>query len=309
MIDTLRTGAEQLAGLIAAREVSCEEVARAHLDTIAAHDPELHVFLHVDPEQTLARARARDEAGGGGPLHGVPIALKDLFCTQDVPTTAGSRVLEGYRPPYNATVVERCEAAGPRERRQDEHGRVRDGLVHGALGLRADAQPLGSGPRARRIQRRLGCGGCGRHGPDLPRHRHGRFDPPAGRTLRRRRAQAHVRRGVALRRGRVRLVARPGRPVRTQRARLRARVLGNRGLRSVGLDLRGHARARRRCPSAKTCADFASQRSRWRASRASSPGSPRRSPARSRSRAGSERRCTRRRSNSRSRHMPSRPTT
>jgi aspartyl-tRNA(Asn)/glutamyl-tRNA(Gln) amidotransferase subunit A len=112
VIDTLRTTAEQLAGLIAAREVSCEEVARAHLDAIAAHDDELHVFLHVDPDQTLARARARDAAGGGGPLHGVPIALKDLFCTQGVPTTAGSRVLEGYRPPYSATVVERCEAAG-----------------------------------------------------------------------------------------------------------------------------------------------------------------------------------------------------
>ena len=202
------------------------------------------MFLHVDPEQTLARARARDEAGGGGPLARRPDRPEGSVLHAGRADDGRLARARGLPPSLQRDGRRALRGGRTRERRQDQHGRVRDGLVHGALGLRADAQPLGSGPRARRIQRRLGCGGGGGDGPDLPRHRHGRLDPPAGRTLRRRRPEAHVRRGVALRRGRVRLVARPGRPVRTQRARLRARVLGDRGPRSVGLDLRGHARAR-----------------------------------------------------------------
>jgi aspartyl-tRNA(Asn)/glutamyl-tRNA(Gln) amidotransferase subunit A len=110
-IDPLRTTAEAIAARIAARELSCVEVATAYLERIEALDGELHAYLHVDPERTLADA-ARIDARGPTGLEGVPIGYKDLLCTRGVPTTAGSRILEGYLPPYSATVVRRGEAAG-----------------------------------------------------------------------------------------------------------------------------------------------------------------------------------------------------
>jgi len=108
--------AAELGRRIAAREVSSEEVVRAHLDRIAAVDGEVHAFLHVGAEEALSAARdvdARIAAGEElGPLAGVPLALKDVFTTTDAPTTCGSRILEGYRAPYDATVTARLRAAG-----------------------------------------------------------------------------------------------------------------------------------------------------------------------------------------------------
>jgi aspartyl-tRNA(Asn)/glutamyl-tRNA(Gln) amidotransferase subunit A len=96
---------------------STAEVELAHsLAAIAARNDELHVFLHVDEEGALRAARNVDKriAHGEdvGPLAGVPIALKDNLCQRGVPTTAGSRILSDWRPPYSATVVERVLAAG-----------------------------------------------------------------------------------------------------------------------------------------------------------------------------------------------------
>ena len=108
---TLGLTAERAAALLDARELSCEELAAAYLERIAADDPALHAFLHVDPERTLEAARRHDASGRSG-FAGVPIALKDLFCTRGVPTTAGSRILEGYRPVHDGDVVERCQDAG-----------------------------------------------------------------------------------------------------------------------------------------------------------------------------------------------------
>src|SRR5688572_27155664 len=93
---------------IAARECSAEEVCRAALDRIAAVDAGLHAFHLVDADRALDRARALDrQTAPLGPLHGVPIAIKDNIVVRDMTTTAGSRILEGFRPPYDATVVER----------------------------------------------------------------------------------------------------------------------------------------------------------------------------------------------------------
>ena len=128
MIDTLRLTAEEAIGLLERRELSAAELHGAYIDAIAERDPELHCYL-----TTL------DEPNGTG----IPIALKDVISTKGVPTTAGSKILEGYVPLYDATVAERCKTAGPVLARQDQHGRVRDGLVHGELGLRAVSQPLG----------------------------------------------------------------------------------------------------------------------------------------------------------------------
>ncbi len=112
---TLHTAAE-LAGALAAGEVSSVALTQAFLDRIAAEDPALHCYLHVDADGALAAAAdvdARRVDGVALPtLAGVPIAVKDLLCTQGQPTTAGSRILQGWVPPYDATVVTRLRAAG-----------------------------------------------------------------------------------------------------------------------------------------------------------------------------------------------------
>jgi aspartyl-tRNA(Asn)/glutamyl-tRNA(Gln) amidotransferase subunit A len=114
--DLIRQSAATLAGAIAEGEVSAREVTQAHLDRIAEVDDRVHAFLHVDAEGALATADdvdARRAAGDPlGPLAGVPLALKDILAMKGVPTTCGSRILEGWRPPYDATVVERLRAAG-----------------------------------------------------------------------------------------------------------------------------------------------------------------------------------------------------
>jgi aspartyl-tRNA(Asn)/glutamyl-tRNA(Gln) amidotransferase subunit A len=112
---TAMTAAE-LAGLVAGGEVSAVEVADAHLDRIAATDDRVHAYLHVDADGARAAAAAvdADRAAGRplGPLAGVPVAVKDVFATRGVPTTCGSKILEGWRPPYDATVVTRLREAG-----------------------------------------------------------------------------------------------------------------------------------------------------------------------------------------------------
>ena len=112
MTELTRLTAHETAAAIAAGEVSAIEVARAHLARIDAIDDRVHAFLHVDTEGALAQAARVDAGELSGPLAGVPLALKDVLCTKGVPTTVGSRILEGWRPPYDATVTARLKAAG-----------------------------------------------------------------------------------------------------------------------------------------------------------------------------------------------------
>ena len=117
MNELIRLTAAELAARIHAREVSAVEVTRAHLDRIATVNPDLHAFLHVDDAGAVAAARAVDEALAAGrppasPLAGVPLALKDVFTTADMPTTCGSRILQGWQPPYDATLTRRLRQAG-----------------------------------------------------------------------------------------------------------------------------------------------------------------------------------------------------
>ena len=101
-----------------AGEVSSVELTTACLDRIRAVDPQVHAFLSVTHELALAQARAADERLGGRtdeplPLvHGIPFAVKDVLCVKGAPATAGSKILEGFRPPYTATSVSRLLAAG-----------------------------------------------------------------------------------------------------------------------------------------------------------------------------------------------------
>jgi len=122
MTDLTRRTAADLAGMLAAGEVSAVEVTRAHLNRIAVVDgptasgaPGVHAFLHVASEQALAAAAAVDgDRAAGEQLHelaGVPIAVKDVMTTQGLPTTAGSRILQGWVPPYDATVVRKLHEA------------------------------------------------------------------------------------------------------------------------------------------------------------------------------------------------------
>jgi aspartyl-tRNA(Asn)/glutamyl-tRNA(Gln) amidotransferase subunit A len=112
MSDLLRLTAAETAARIAAKEVSAVEVAQAHLDRIAAVDDAVHAFLHVDTDGALAQAARVDAGELSGPLAGVPLGLKDVLVQRGVPTTVGSRVLEGWRPPYDATVTARLKSAG-----------------------------------------------------------------------------------------------------------------------------------------------------------------------------------------------------
>ncbi|ABW10541.1 glutamyl-tRNA(Gln) amidotransferase, A subunit [Parafrankia sp. EAN1pec] len=113
--DVVRLTAAETAAAIAAGELSAQDATLAALDRIAKVDEAVHAFLHVDAEGALAAARAIDarRAAGEklGPLAGVPLALKDVLTARGMPTTCGSRILEGWRPPYDATVVSRLRAA------------------------------------------------------------------------------------------------------------------------------------------------------------------------------------------------------
>lgn len=116
MTDLTRATAADLARLLTDGAASSVEVTQAHLDRIAEVDPTIHAFLHVSPEVSLAAARASDarRAAGraAGPLDGVPLAIKDVLVTTDMPSTSGSKILEGYMSPYDATVVARSREAG-----------------------------------------------------------------------------------------------------------------------------------------------------------------------------------------------------
>jgi aspartyl-tRNA(Asn)/glutamyl-tRNA(Gln) amidotransferase subunit A len=108
--------AHELAERFAAGDATAVEATEAALERIRATDDVLHAFLTVTDEQALDRAREIDQARargeGLGPLAGVPLALKDVLVTKGVRTTAGSRILEDYYPPYDATVVQRLRDAG-----------------------------------------------------------------------------------------------------------------------------------------------------------------------------------------------------
>ncbi|MBB6120310.1 Asp-tRNA(Asn)/Glu-tRNA(Gln) amidotransferase subunit GatA [Nocardiopsis algeriensis] len=116
MSDIISLTAAELGAAIKAGETSSEEATAAYLGRIDAVDDQIGAFLHVGRESALEQARAVDAriAAGEelGPLAGVPVAHKDVFSTKDMPTTAASKILEGWRPPYDATVTARLREAG-----------------------------------------------------------------------------------------------------------------------------------------------------------------------------------------------------
>ncbi|WP_341210380.1 Asp-tRNA(Asn)/Glu-tRNA(Gln) amidotransferase subunit GatA [uncultured Microbacterium sp.] len=115
MSDLTRLSAADLAAALASKEVSSVEATRAHLDRIAAVDGDVHAFLHVSDHALDVAADIDRRRAAGEELHelaGVPLAVKDVLVTTDMPSTSGSKILEGYLSPYDATVVARSRAAG-----------------------------------------------------------------------------------------------------------------------------------------------------------------------------------------------------
>jgi aspartyl-tRNA(Asn)/glutamyl-tRNA(Gln) amidotransferase subunit A len=116
MDELITMTAAELSAAMAAGEVSAVDVTEAHLDRITAVDDQVKAFLHVAADDARARARevdAKRRAGEPlGPLAGVPVAVKDLFTTVGMPTTCGSKILEGWHPPYESTITQRLRNAG-----------------------------------------------------------------------------------------------------------------------------------------------------------------------------------------------------
>src|SRR5699024_285457 len=114
--DIIRLTAAELAEALTAGEVTSVQATQAYLDRIDAVDGEVHAYLHVNAEEALATAAdvdARRSAGEElGPLAGVPVAVKDVVVTKGQATTAGSKILQGWIPPYDATLAERLRAEG-----------------------------------------------------------------------------------------------------------------------------------------------------------------------------------------------------
>lgn len=113
MADLTNLSIPEARALLDSREVSAVELTEAHITRIERTEADLHVFITYTFEQALAMAGEADQvisAGDAQPLTGIPIALKDILCTIDAPTSAGSKILEGYRSPYDATVVAKLRA-------------------------------------------------------------------------------------------------------------------------------------------------------------------------------------------------------
>ena len=155
--------AVDIAAAVRRGDRSAREVVDAHLARIAEREPELHAFNLVLADEARAAADALDRpvAAGEdpGPLAGVPVALKDNLCTRGIATTCSSKILEGWRPPYDATVVDRLRRRRRHRRRQDQPRRVRHGQLDRELGLRPHPQPP-------------------RHRPGCPADRRGAAPPP-----------------------------------------------------------------------------------------------------------------------------------
>ena len=187
MSDITALSASALADAVASGELSSVEITSAHLERIEATESTVGSFL-ARSENALdvaAQSDARRKAGAArSALDGIPIAIKDVLCTTDMVTTAGSRILEGWTPPYDATVVRKLREAGLVPLGKTNMDEFAMGLLHRALGLSRHQEPLGHISGAGRVRwwLRSGCGG--QTGPCGYWERYWRFNSPTRRLYR-----------------------------------------------------------------------------------------------------------------------------
>ena len=180
-----------------------------------------------------------------------PVAVKDIFCTEGVPTTAGSRILEGYRPPYTATAVRRLRGgasacSGRRTWTSSRWAPPTRTPPTARCSIPGTASAFPAAPRAARRRRWPGGSRLG------DRHGHGRLDPPAGGAVRGRRVEADLRRSLPLRDDRVRLLARPVRAADARRHRRGAAPVASPAPRFPATPPRSESTAASSCRSART---------------------------------------------------------
>ena len=234
-------------------------VSRSTWPRSTPREAEIHACNVVLRDEALAAADAVDAAVGRGedpgPLAGVPVALKDNLCTRGIPTTCSSKILDGWRPPYTATVVQHAR----RRRRRSRSPRPTSTSSRWARRprTRRSASPATrtTSPGRRRVERWIGGRGRRRVRAARARLRHRRLDPPARGAVRRGGREAHVRAREPLRADRVRVEPRPDRSVRDDGRRRRAAARDDLGPRPHGLDVdRRRARAARRwAPTSPGC--------------------------------------------------------
>ena len=228
--------------------MSSVEVTQAHLDRITAVDASVHAFLHVCREEALAVAADVDAQRAAGtklhPLAGVPVAVKDVVVTKGIPSTAGSRILQGWVPPYDATLVERLKAAGMPilgKTNMDEF----------AMGSSTEHSAYGDTHNPWDLDRIPGGSGGGSAAAVAAYEAPLAIGTDTGGSIRQPAAvtgtvgtKPHVRRGLPLRTHRHGVESRPGGPGHPHRARRRTAARGDRRARPPRLHLAGRAAPR-----------------------------------------------------------------
>lgn len=177
------------------RKVTAASFAEAHYAKIASDDPQIGAYLALSKDRAMAKAAEIDALAAKGEklpaLAGVPVGIKDVMVTRGVTTTAGSKILGNYLPPYDCTAVARLEAAGA-----VVLGKLNcDEFAMGSSNENSAWKPVRNPRDLSRVPgvfRRSGSGGCGEHGGGDVRFRHRRLDSTAGIVLRCGGIEAHL---------------------------------------------------------------------------------------------------------------------